>query len=273
MEKRTIINVWHGFGTFTGLVSHDGHGGNAASSFVELDFGESALSGLNAESDAHGRVQKLSLWLNGSCERSGLSMLLEKVSEALARPAEQLGDVINLGYEDGLDEEPPLSLEEKGLIGEEALNDWLQSIGISYLYINQSPETFARLFKGALKRPDFLVLLESIGMIAVDAKNYKLFNGGYSLPLRSELQRVLAFERLFRIPVWYAYRGEGSHENHVWYWISALKAVEVGKVKHNSITDEDFLFVKLEDFVRIERNEDLGKLYTQRLPSLNGKLP
>lgn len=160
------------------------------------------------------------------------------------------------------------SIAEKGLIGEIALNEWFKSIGISYLYINQSPDSFANLFKGNLKRPDFLVLLESVGIIAVDAKNYKPFNGEYSLPLETELKRVLTFERLFRIPVWYAYLGKKDNSSSVWYWISALKALEVGQVKKNFRTGEEFLAIKLENFERIEKNEDIGKLYTHRLPSL-----
>ena len=128
---------------------------------------------------------------------------------------------------------------------------------------------FARIFHGIVKRPDFLVLLESIGLIAVDAKNHALNRGVFTLPRESELRRVLTFERLFRIPVWYAYLHEEEGAT-VWYWISALKAIEVGEVRRNSKTGEDFVAIKLEHFERIEKNEDLGKLYTHRLPSLNG---
>lgn len=157
--------------------------------------------------------------------------------------------------------------EEKGRSGEEDLNAWLQANGLAYLYVRQNPETFAPLFKGFLKRPDFLVLFDSIGLIAVDAKNHTRWKGGYyTLPFESELRRVIMFERLFRIPVWYAYRHE-EKSKIVWYWISALKAIEVGKVCESDKTGE-FLEIKLEHFEKIETNADLGKLYTQRLPSL-----
>lgn len=263
----SVIDVWHGFGSFTGYISHDGDNGNAAGSFVEIDFGQSQLPTLNVESDQFGYVQKLSLYLNGSCERWGLAELLIAAGQELQKPLDQLGGQIDIGHEP-FDGDKHLTIAEKGLVGEAALNEWLKSIGISYLYINQSPDTFANLFKGSLKRPDFLVLLESIGMIAVDVKNYIQFNGEYSLPLESELKRVLTFERLFRIPVWYAYFGEQDDGSQVWYWISALKALEVGQVKKNSKTGDEFLSIKLAHFERIEKGEDLGKLYTHRLPSL-----
>lgn len=157
--------------------------------------------------------------------------------------------------------------KEKGRSGEEDLNAWFQANGLAYLYVRQNPETFAPLFKDFLKRPDFLVLLDSIGLIAVDAKNHSLWNGDhYTLSMESELRRVITFERLFRIPVWYAYRHE-EEGKVVWFWISALKAVEVGTICESDKTG-DFLKIKLEDFEKIETNADLGKLYTQRLPSL-----
>lgn len=158
-------------------------------------------------------------------------------------------------------------LEQKGREGEAALNRWFNKHGLSYLYVNQSPETFAQLFKGALKRPDFLVLLESIGLIAVDVKNYKPGNGTLTLKLEEEVKRVMTFERVFRLPVWYAYRFE-EKTSEVWYWISALKAVEMGEVRTNSKTHEKFLSIALSHFERIEQNADIGKLYTHRLPRL-----
>jgi hypothetical protein len=160
-----------------------------------------------------------------------------------------------------------LSAEEKGKIGEFDLNVWFQKYGLSYLHLNQSKETFASLFAGNLKRPDFLVLFESIGLLAVDAKNYTLSGGVYTLELENEVRRVITFERLFRIPVWYAYRREKDGEI-TWYWISALKAIEVGEVRKNESKGIEFLAIKLEHFVEIRTNEDLGKLFTMRMPSL-----
>ncbi len=86
------------------------------------------------------------------------------------------------------------------------MNAWLQLHGFSYVAICQAPDTFAPLFGTAVKRPDFLLLLESIGLIAIDVKNRNRYKKTcYSLPYEDELRRAVAFERLFRIPVWYAY--------------------------------------------------------------------
>lgn len=261
------IKVWNGYGVFTALVEHDGQIGNASLSSIDIHFGETPLTGIEFETNEHGFLQRLSINLNGSCERFGLAETLRLVAEELKKPIDKLGEFIDVeSFHDESFED--ISITEKGQAGEVALNSWLQSAGLSYLYVNQSPETFSNLFAGSIKRPDFLVLLESIGLIAVDAKNYTLSKGVFSLPLESELKKVLTFERLFRIPVWYAYLGEINDDKSVWYWISAIKALEVGQVRINSKTQEEFIAIKLEHFERIETNEDLGKLYTHRLPSL-----
>ena len=118
-------------------------------------------------------------------------------------------------------------MKSKGEQGERALNEWFHPQGLSYVHVDQRKETFAPLFRDCVKRPDFLVLLESIGLIAVDAKNYTLSRGEYTLRLEEEVRSVLAFERLFRIPMWYAYLSQEN--NQTWYWISALRSMEVGE--------------------------------------------
>lgn len=154
----------------------------------------------------------------------------------------------------------------KGDAGESALNAWFAEKKLSCVAICQSKETFSSLFSPHVKRPDFLVLLESLGLIAVDAKNYKLSAGVFTLELESELRRSVAFERLFRISVWYAYFDE-SAPGKSWYWISALKAIEVGEVRHNKSRAVDFLAIKRQHFEHLTEASDLAKLYTHRLPS------
>lgn len=147
----------------------------------------------------------------------------------------------------------------KGNRGEERLNAWFSNQGMSYVYVNQSPKYFASLFQGEVKRPDFLLLMESIGILAVDAKNCRLSKyGNYTLS-HEELRKAANFERLFRMPVWYVFR-HSDEAGERWLWISLLKALEVG------VDRGDFRAIEVEDFAEIETNDDLGRLYTQRLP-------
>jgi hypothetical protein len=148
---------------------------------------------------------------------------------------------------------------------EDAFEAWLRREGFSYLPICQDKERFAPLFKGNVKRPDFLVLIDSIGMIAVDVKAYTMTRSQYTLPYEKELQRALAFERMFRMPVWYAY---WNSEGDFAHWISALRAVEVGVLRENRRDHASFITIDLNHFHAIKTNADFGKLYTDRMQDL-----
>ncbi len=155
-----------------------------------------------------------------------------------------------------------------GREGEEALATWFSEHGLAYVSVCQNPETFAKVFFGVVKRPDFLLLFDALGLIAVDAKNLTPYIrngvGYYSLPLDQEVKKAIAFERLFRMPVWYAIKGEER-----WYWISALKAIEVGR-QSKSKEGKHFLLIRISDFVAVASGQDLAGLYGQRMPSYNG---
>lgn len=159
----------------------------------------------------------------------------------------------------------PSAAEKKGHEGEKALNAWFKQHKLAYVGICQNKNSFATLFHGMAKRPDFLLLLPSLGMIAIDAKNYTPSRGELTLSLEEELKKALTFERLFRLPLWYAYCDKGNMGQN-WYWISALKALEVGEVRDGS--NGQFLAIKMEHFETIANPKDLAKLYTHTLPSL-----
>lgn len=153
-------------------------------------------------------------------------------------------------------------INEQGKAAEIDFLNWLDENKFSYLYINQDIESFPKLFQDHVKRPDFLLLIDSIGLIAIDIKNYNMYKNKYlGLPYESELKKTLAFERLFRLPVWYVYKN-----NDEWLWISALKAIEIGELKQNNKTKEEFLSLQIKDFTVVKSNSDIGKLWEQRVP-------
>lgn len=159
----------------------------------------------------------------------------------------------------------PSETVQKGKRGEAALNDWFQKQEIGYIAVCQAVNTFAPIFKGGIKRPDFIMLIEGVGLLAIDAKNKSSSGGGFTLELETELKKAIAFERLFRMPLWYAFCDCDAGMKQ-WHWISALKAVEVG-IKRSSEKGEDFLSIKLEHMEAISVAADMAKLYTHRSPS------
>ncbi len=157
-------------------------------------------------------------------------------------------------------------LATRGKQAEVSFENWLNREGFSYLPVCQEMQSFAPLFKGNLKRPDFLVLLESIGMIAVDVKSYTLTRDEYTLPYEAEFRRAMTFERMFRMPVWYAY---WNMEGGFAHWLSALKAAEVGELRENKRDGKAFFSISLSHFHAIKTSADFGQLYTDRIKDLS----
>ena len=143
--------------------------------------------------------------------------------------------------------------------------NWLDENKFSYLYINQDIESFSKLFTNQVKSPNFLLLIDSIGLVAVNIMNYTTFKDKHlSLNYESEFKNTLTFEKLFKLPVWYVYKN-----NDQWLWINALKAIEVGEIKTNSETKEQFLSLNIDDFTIVKSNNDIGKLWEQRVKFFN----
>lgn len=58
-------------------------------------------------------------------------------------------------------------------ICEKKFQEWLNEKKYPYIFIDQSRETFSTLFGNVeTKRPDFLLVLQQLGIIAVNIKDY-----------------------------------------------------------------------------------------------------
>jgi hypothetical protein len=147
--------------------------------------------------------------------------------------------------------------------GEALFMAWLNRVSLSFLYIKQDKTSFPTLFKASAKRPDFLILLEGIGMIAVDVKNH---TANLNLNLEKDMKRTSTFEQLFRIPVWFVFVDQQNKGNS-WYWISALKAFEVGASCLLGEKQEPGLRIQKSDCQHVTSGQDMSKLYTERFSS------
>jgi hypothetical protein len=99
----------------------------------------------------------------------------------------------------------PLSPKQRiarGEGGERALQDWLDRSHLAYLFLDQTPLTMPTSFRRDIKRPDFLVAIEGLGTVALDAKAKAFIDGCFMIDV-SERRRLDAFEAEFGIPVWY----------------------------------------------------------------------
>lgn len=121
------------------------------------------------------------------------------------------------------------NIVELGKEAEKKFREWLDLETIPYLFIEQSPETLTKYFKGnGIKRPDFLVILKNIGTIAVDVKRREP-KPSYILGEEDEINKYLNFERITRIPVWLVFGHPSNGKYKSWHWISLSKVLEYEK--------------------------------------------
>lgn len=91
----------------------------------------------------------------------------------------------------------------QGQAAEDRFRAWLDRCHLPHIYIEQSPVTFPAHLKGAIKRPDFLVGIPTIGTLAVDVKAKTVY-GDAILIDAFEHRTLAAFETFFSMSVWFA---------------------------------------------------------------------
>ncbi len=157
------------------------------------------------------------------------------------------------------------SAPKVGAEGEKAFQDWMDNEEIGYLRIDQAPNSLSNLFIDSIKRPDFLILLPSIGFIATDVKHYKLNEDStFTLNIPQELIKSASFEQHTRLYMWYVYK-DNQCDDPVWYFISAQKALDKGKKRTNSNTNDDFLSIHVKHFHIIKKIDDIQKIFNPRI--------
>ncbi len=147
------------------------------------------------------------------------------------------------------------------IYSEQHFQQWLEAKKYQYVYIEQSIETFATFFKGITKRPDYFIVLPSIGLIAVDVKERKYYVDFQNFTIKEmEIFKLSSFERVFKIPVWIAISNKNSGFS-TWYWISLTNIIETIPLKTNSESKEKFRAIDIKRCITIGWNDNLGKLF------------
>jgi len=144
---------------------------------------------------------------------------------------------------------------------------WLKNGALRHISLRGADgEAFEPLLGGLDALPDYLVLLDAVGLLAVEVHDYVQRGPewkGSTVKIGSTIRLALAFERNVRIPYWYAFR-ECEDDRVVWHWISAVKAFEVGKVRTTERAG-DFLSLQPHHLERVVRHVDMARLYAPRL--------
>lgn len=93
--------------------------------------------------------------------------------------------------------------QDQGHQAEDRFRAWLDRCHLPHIYIEQSPFTFPAHLKGAIKRPDFLVGVPTIGTLAVDVKAKTVYDNTILIDA-FEHRTLAAFETFFNLSVWFA---------------------------------------------------------------------
>jgi hypothetical protein len=96
-----------------------------------------------------------------------------------------------------------LERRAQGEAAEDRFRAWLDRCHLPHIYVEQSPFTFPEHLKGAIKRPDFLVGIPSIGTLTIDVKAKRIYRDAILIDVY-EHRTFMAFETHFNISVWFA---------------------------------------------------------------------
>lgn len=93
--------------------------------------------------------------------------------------------------------------QAQGSAAEDRFRSWLDRCHLPHIYVEQSPFKFPEHLHGAIKRPDFLVGVPSIGTVAVGVKAKRVYRDAILID-EAEHRTLLTFETSFNISVWLA---------------------------------------------------------------------
>lgn len=156
-------------------------------------------------------------------------------------------------------------IAQQGQRGENAFREWLQKSNAPYLYVEQSYENYSTLFKNKIKRPDFLLLVFGMGLLAVDVKHFKRSrSGGFTIDVEKDLKFTMEFEQAFKLYLWYAIKDVNSNDGK-WYFISAYDAIQHGDLKKNKAKGSRFVHIDRKHFTELSNAERIDKLFRRRL--------
>lgn len=91
----------------------------------------------------------------------------------------------------------------KGAQAELAFRVWLDSAVLPHMYVEQSPLTVPAPLRGQIKRPDYLVGIPGVGLVAFDVKAKTVYPEGLIFDL-AEIVKLRTFARLFHLTVYFA---------------------------------------------------------------------
>ncbi len=142
-------------------------------------------------------------------------------------------------------------------MAEQKFKEWLDGRNYAYLYVEQSSDTFASFFRGIAKRPDFIVIIRHVGLIAVDIKEKPLFSlegrAFFTLDKMDDVSKHDELERMTRIPVWFVFMNrEDDYNRQHWIPLSKVLTCELRRNRRG----EEFFLIPPNECIVIQSSRD-----------------
>ena len=121
--------------------------------------------------------------------------------------------------------------QARGEAAERAFARWLDASVLPHLYVEQSPLTTPAPLRGRIKRPDYLVGIPGVGLVAFDVKAKTVYARDGLIFDVAEVQKLRVFARLFHLTTFFACLDPdgGPHG----YWVRLDQLDEVPAVRRN----------------------------------------
>lgn len=122
----------------------------------------------------------------------------------------------------------------RGAKAERAFQAWLDSSVLPHMYVEQSRLTVPAPLRGKIKRPDYLVGIPGVGLVAFDVKAKTIYRGNllFDLP---EVQKLRTFARLFHLTVYFACLDPLGSPDGLWVRLDQLDGREVTQRRYGPV--------------------------------------
>jgi len=121
---------------------------------------------------------------------------------------------------------------EKGAAAERAFQAWLDGSVLPHMYVEQSRLTVPVPLRGKIKRPNYLLGIPGVGLVAFDVKAKTIYGDGLIFDL-DEVRKLRTFAQLFHLKVYFACldpeRGPAA------YWVRLDQLDGAPAVRRNGI--------------------------------------
>lgn len=123
---------------------------------------------------------------------------------------------------------------KRGAAAEADFKRWLDYSGVPYVYATQDIESVPEGFRGRLKRPDYLVGLPFVGNMAFDVKSKTIYEGCLLFDV-AEVEKLTAFDDLFRISTFFACLDPDGGDRATWFRLPELRHCQTRRMKGGAV--------------------------------------